>query len=319
MAVPFIALQAQENLLGQALEPEVPYGTELIGQKTVNNEIAIITHRRYSSRLSSEEIISFYRDFFLSQGFKEKKVVDVNPRKNNYTIPGQLNLITTFTRGNLKTVFLNIYYYSEAKDTTYYLLNETAMKYAITLGRTSPAQPQKLSFVPVVKDATQLWPLQKAIPTHLGVSYLVKGNVDSIISFYQREMAGFQWQLVGTYPREGKHNLYNALSAGLDLRESLKRIPKKVLGDIDITIEGNDLVYVVGGKRYSMDAQDIFPGVEATVKGVTLIFEKAQNKKCIININQFQDPSEYLREEKIIDPTYLEKYGNILINVEYFE
>ncbi|MDD5584941.1 MAG: hypothetical protein PHV55_07800, partial [Candidatus Omnitrophica bacterium] len=94
---------------------------------------------------------------------------------------------------------------------------------------------------------------------------------------------------------------------------------KEMFGNMKVSIEGNNIVYETGGRKFFLDTEDMMPGVEATIEGTTLIFEKDNNKKCIININQFQDSPEVLQELKIVNPVFLEKYGNILLGVTYLE
>ncbi|MDD5195689.1 MAG: hypothetical protein PHQ96_08480 [Candidatus Omnitrophica bacterium] len=315
---PCLSLQAQIDFVEQPSEPPSPYSTELIKKDVAGDDTCAITRYKYSSKLSKEEIVAFYRDFFSSQGLKEQKIVDLAPKRNE-GFPGKLDITLVFAKGSLETYIIGIYYYDEKEDTTFYSLNETRMKYALTLSERFIAKPQKLAFMPVYKEATQSSPHQKAVAKRQSISYLIKGDVSDVINFYLNEMPAYKWQLTASYPRQGRQNVYKALSTGIDLRESLARTPKEIFGNTKVRVEGNSLVYEASGKKYSIDTENIMPGVEATIEGATLIFEKDNNKKCIININQFQDSPEELQEEKIINPIVLEKYGNILLSVEYFE
>lgn len=315
--LPCASLKAQIDFGEQSSDFIAPYNTDLVKKDVTSDDTCVITRYKYSSKLSKEEIAAFYRDYFSSQGLKEQKIIDLVPEENT-DIPGQLKIAIVFKKGILETAILSIYYYDEEEGTTFYSLNETRMKYAVTLSDRFITKSQKLSFMPVYKETTQLAPLQAA-GKRQGVSYLIKGDVTEVINFYLKEMPAFKWQLTASYPHKGTRNVYKALTAGEDFREALARTPKEMFGNMKVSIEGNNIVYETGGRKFFLDTEDMMPGVEATIEGTTLIFEKDNNKKCIININQFQDSPEVLQELKIVNPVFLEKYGNILLGVTYLE
>ena len=72
----------------------------------------------------------------------------------------------------------------------------------------------------------------------------------------------------------------------------------------------------VGETLSQFHAEGLLDAEFVTVEGETLIFKK-QNKECKIVINKLKDSAEVLKQNKVVNPEYSKKQGDVLINVFY--
>jgi len=261
-----------------------PPRTELVEQDRKDEKNILGTSLEFSSQLSKEAIVDFYRNLFISQGFKEDKEIASLP---DLALVNEKDIMFIFTKGALTTVVLNVYYRDEKKELNYYVLNSVEVKYLLDLSSQNLGKPQKLKGVPVNFQTKELYP-SKEEPQGKEATYmyLASSKLRDSIDFYKKQMPFFGWKLIDEEPREGRFNLLTATSRTKDLAQ------------------------------VSQSPEKLFPGADVNVEGITLTFQK-QNKQCVVIINQLKDSAEVLRQNKIVNPDYSKKQGDILISVFY--
>ena len=273
-------LQAQDSSSEISLRFVHPPRTELVSEKTWDKESSLSKYYKFSSQLSKEEIRDFYRDLFFAQGFKENKEITGSEYLKDYNKDGKM---LAFSKGLMETVIITIYYYNEEKELTSYMLSDTKIKYVFDLSAESLKEPQTIKDMPVNSKVKQIGPSGKDSENkQVSYFYLGAGKVKDHIDFYQKQMPSFGWRLVSDQPRQGRYNFFAAMST------DSSQLPKP--------------------------AEDLFPGVNVNVEGVTLTFKK-QDKQCAIAINQLKDSAEVLKQNKVVNPDFSKRQGDIVISL----
>jgi len=290
----------QVNCFGEAEGFFYPPRTKLVERESKKYGGLVDTTFDFSSQLSKEEIVDFYRNLFVSQGLKEDKEIT----KSKYLAPfNKDNTMFVFNNGLLKMVTLVIYHHDEDKDINYYILNDAEFKYVLDLSSDNSKKPKKLKDVPVDFKTKEIYPREEETQgKQVSHMYLASNTLEDSINFYQNQMPSFGWKLVDKKSHQGSYNLMVITSKNKDY--SIAEMPKKakeLLSDIGLTPRA---------------PEELYPGMDVVVEGETLIFKK-QNKECKIVINQLKDTAEVLKQKKIVNPEYSKEQGDILISVFY--
>lgn len=264
------------------LEVLHPAGSELLKKKIEDTKTYVTADYRYKGKLSQEELQEFYREIFLSEGLKENSSSWDEYNKGNVKT-------FIFERGVITAITLGMFTSSVNQDETIYSVHIFETKDLLFLATLKFELPKALKFMPTYLNAKQF--AYTPLNDTMGVSYLVPGDVKDLIEFYLKEMPKRGWNLTGRKDREGRYNLFVALTMGLPgvplLKEKLNKTP-----------------------------EDLAPGVDVEVEGSTLSFDRGQ-ERCVMVINKFLDPPELLKAMRI-DPAAFEKHGRILFSVEYY-
>jgi hypothetical protein len=281
--LPPFYLKAQEYVpppdLSYISEVPHPFQTDLIKKDTKEfNKVYLLFSFKYKTRASQEETMKLYREFFLSKGLKEDHFWDERNK-------GDIKFLE-FKRGTGLITRATVGMYTNALDTdeVIYEVNVTEAEDALFLSTLTfkPAQP--LKFMTPYIGANEFSRGEKK--GQMGVSYLIPADTKDVIEFYLKDMPKHGWNLTARKDREGRYNLFVALTMGFS-------------------------------EQLPMKAEEYTPGIDVDVEGSTLIFER-NKERCIITINKFRDTSDVLKELRI-NPAPLEKYGRIYFSVMYYE
>lgn len=179
--------------LAQSSSPSLPSCTELISQKKQDTKQAAVTMYEYSSCLSKEEIIKFYKESFLS--------LQMNEIKNSLQ-----HGIFIFERYPFQSKELN-FKSAQENGKTFYSLTEYFYRNLSIVPSTTFTTPQKLDFMPTFPDAWQFIYSTYWSPM-IGVWYLSGSEPEQVCDFYLKNMPSFGWQLADSVSKQGSYNFY---------------------------------------------------------------------------------------------------------------
>jgi len=274
-------IKGQDSLFEQSVALPYPSNTQTIDSKANTIKPLLITSYSYSSELSPEEIINFYRELFISKdGWHEENFKKSGKRFTVEFIKGKglVDRAVLYIRGYFQENEENL-----PRKISYDL---TIFKNQDVLGLSIAKfeAPKVLNYAPIYQGSKQIGYFDKLAQWKV-VGYLAKGEVSEIAAFYSKEMPKFQWQLVSENPYEGRYNILDIFAMG----------------------HQNHGVKLTG--------EETLPGVSPNIKATVLTFkQEAKRQECVINIIQFIDSPEVLRQERIA-PEPFEKYGNVWIQL----
>lgn len=262
-----------------------PFKTRFIG-KTIESEPGApceITSYRYVSALSVEEVADFYRNLLSQEGFTQLDEPDIAPNNSRTGI-------LMFHKGFTERVNVNVGLRKLSTKELRYKVNVYQERDLLYTSDYDFVKPQRHETLPVPFGASEAVPKKKVDFTGGGkylkdrVMYLVRGDVDEVISFYLKEMPEYDWKLTHNEAFEGKRNIIEAFGGQGHLKKFLE---------------------------YGVDPYSIYPGIEIDTKGISLAYE-LKDKICYIDIAQLNDSAETLRQMRI-NPKPFEKYGRIQV------
>ncbi len=166
---------------------ELPLQTELLEKEEFTTQGSEVVLLRCCSKLSYDEILSFYRKRFLAQGLKE------------FSLEG----IFIFSRGPFITKTL--YFLSEEDNQLCYKLEERYAKRISVLPIADFSSPRQLDFMPTFLEATEFVYSTYFAPM-TGVWYLSFKDAEEVANFYLKNMPDFGWKLLGDSPRQGVYS-----------------------------------------------------------------------------------------------------------------
>lgn len=179
------------------------------------------------TKISQDQVLAFYRNRLLTQGYKEKK----NGQEHLYI----------FEKGYLNTVMLRFIPYNTVPNPTLYLFYDRRIDYAFSLSDEF-TKPQRVGFMPLYPRMSQYSLMQR--PSLTAGIYLGFGSVDEIVSFYRDHMPAYNWRLKDSQHYQGKCHLFTALAFGDGHSNALKPEElKELLPDAEVNIQASALIF----------------------------------------------------------------------------
>jgi len=163
----FIVILLPINIMAESVGISVPANTLLTNQKINSSEAIINSTYYYSSALSRDEIVEFYKKLFISQDM--------------YELPSFGNSFL-FQKIPLRTASLN-FTASTNKEKTEFFVNIIEMKKLPILPSNNFKSPQPLDFMPAYSSATQFLYYNSPSSPFTGVGYLTRSDPEEAKSF----------------------------------------------------------------------------------------------------------------------------------------
>jgi hypothetical protein len=230
----------------------------------------------YFSDLSADEIAGFYDSVFSEKGLRFV---------SQHMIAGYTSYI--YKRGAVTQAALTIserypdHYGENANKTHYTIFWQEAYNAFILPESAIRVKPRE--DVAIYPRAYEL--RDKGAPDYDTMTYLTKSDPELVIAYYKDHMGEFGWRHESEFPIKGRYNIYEAAMHQTDISEVFA--------------------------SYGISMSAIYPGVDATLRGSTLVYSKGENK-CHVIIYQLKDSSKQLEQARI-NPAPFEKYGRTLI------
>lgn len=257
----------------------LPPQTEITDKKTQEIDNTTITTQRYRSQASQEEIVNFYRNNLTAQGWQEDSGSFSSHGDSQHTYVFSKDVMNILTVG---------FFPSKESDTVIYFTSLQELNKFPLWSKEYFTAPKSLDFMPVHPGATQ-FTYNTQFPPMVGITYLIPGNINQVIAFYEKEMKTFGWQLTGKQPNQGRYKFSDWLAI---VDPFTKAIPLLRSHGFDVLVPPLDM------------------------KGETLKFIQGK-KTCTLTIYQF--PGIFAASKgTVFDMWMVEKYGDILVCVYYF-
>lgn len=178
------------NIMAEESGIPAPANTILTNQKINSGEKIINSTYYYSSTLSRDTIIEFYKEMFIRQGM--------------YELPNFGDTFL-FQKIPLRTASLN-FTASVNKEKTEFFINTIEMKKLPVLPANDFKSPQTLDFMPIYPNSTQFLYYAPSTSSFIGIGYLTSSSPEEAKSLYLEQMPGFGWKLTNEDPHSGTYN-----------------------------------------------------------------------------------------------------------------
>ncbi len=148
------------------------------------------TSYEYRSKLSKEEITSFYRTLFLTQGMKE------NPATKD-----------TLVFAKFPQKIVTITFSSDPDGQVRFMFTKSEFTKMQIVPTQDFKSPQTLDFMPTYTQSQQFVYNTFYYPM-IGIAYLSRSQPDDVAGFYTKRMSSFGWQLASDTPQQGTYDLF---------------------------------------------------------------------------------------------------------------
>lgn len=281
-----------------------PYSTDLMSEISRDTDLGVVSLRKYSSSLSEDRILDFYRDFSSKKGLEEIYAEDKalqSESDDRFEFAGRHSRIVIIFVPSLNDKVE--YYVSMYDRSNAYEINKNKSsnrqkgKKALNNGKRivffkDITDPRKVDFMPLYHDVMQLEHVDwKSVgKSMISIGYLTPKKAEDVIKFYIANMPSFGWTLV---KRETHYSKYYKSSEWLPMVAPF--------------------TYCAYNPCEQFLPQKIPP---LSVRGETLTF-KNREEKCVVTVHTFDD---IVRKSKrtVYDLSMVEKYGSTAIGIAYF-
>jgi hypothetical protein len=264
---------------GQSSDIPKPAKTTLLNQKKqMVSSLKVVTYT-FSSELSKEELIKFYRNSFTASGMRESAVRFSDE-------PGEKALF--FEQPPLKNV--NLFFMSAPTEgqTSFEIVVEEVKQLPLLQEQVFTA-PQKLDFMPTYANAKQFVSAPFVPPGKgFGAGYFTHSLPEEVTNFFTTQMPSYDWTLSKNEPKQGEYGFYEWL---------------RIVDPFTIAIP------ILKERQYEKIVKPL------KLRGTTLTFTNGE-ETCVVTIYRFEDILSKA-QGTVWDVSSLQKYGTTLICAYY--